>query len=78
MGARFAANNLKVKNAFVLSDQSNDYVKGLAEAFETMFTSLGGKIVGKENYTGTDTDFSAILSKVKGRNSERRVSARLL
>ena len=24
----------------------------------------GGKIVGKENYTATDTDFSAILSKV--------------
>jgi len=65
VGARFAVNNLKVKNAFIFSDQSNDYVKGLAEAFEATFTSLGGKIVGKENYTGTDTDFSAILSKVK-------------
>ena len=65
VGATFAFNNLKAKKAFVMSDQSNDYVKGLAEAFEATFTQLGGKIVGKENYTGTDTDFSAILTKVK-------------
>lgn len=65
VGATFAFNNLKAKKAFVMSDQSNDYVKGLAEAFEASFTKLGGTIVGKENYTGTDTDFSAILAKVK-------------
>jgi len=65
VGATFATNNLKAKKAFIMSDQSNDYVKGLAEAFEATFTQLGGKIVGKENYTSTDTDFSAILSKVK-------------
>ena len=65
VGATFAANNLKAKKAFVLSDQSNDYVKGLAEAFEATFTAMGGKVVGKENYTSTDTDFSAILAKVK-------------
>jgi branched-chain amino acid transport system substrate-binding protein len=65
VGATFATNNLKAKKAFVLSDQSNDYVKGLAEAFEATFTEMGGKIVGKENYTSTDTDFSAILAKVK-------------
>jgi len=47
-------------------DQSNDYVKGLSENFEATFTSLGGTIVGKEAYVGkTDTDFSAILTKVK-------------
>ena len=65
VGATFAFNNLKAKKAFVMADQSNDYVKGLAEAFEATFTQLGGKIVGKENYTSTDTDFSAILAKVK-------------
>jgi branched-chain amino acid transport system substrate-binding protein len=64
VGAKFALNTLKAKNAFIMSDQSNDYVKGLAEAFETAFVAGGGKIVGKENYTSTDTDFSAILSKV--------------
>ena len=66
VGATFAVNSLKAKTAFIMFDQSNDYVKGLAEAFEATFTQLGGKIVGKESYDGAkDTDFSAILTKVK-------------
>ena len=64
VGAKFALGTLKAKTVFIMSDQSNDYVKGLAEAFEKAFVAGGGKIVGKENYTGTDTDFSAILAKV--------------
>jgi branched-chain amino acid transport system substrate-binding protein len=64
VGAKFALNNLKAKNAFIMLDQSNDYVKGLAENFEKSFTDGGGKIVGKESYTAQDTDFSAILAKV--------------
>jgi branched-chain amino acid transport system substrate-binding protein len=71
VGATFAFNNLKAKNAFVMFDQSNDYVKGLAEAFEATFTELGGTIVGKESYDGAkDTDFSAILTKVKGSKAD--------
>jgi len=65
VGATFAWNNLKAKKAFVMTDQGNAYVVGLADNFESTFTSLGGKILGKENYTSTDTDFSAILAKVK-------------
>jgi branched-chain amino acid transport system substrate-binding protein len=64
IGASFAINNLKAKTAFIMLDQSNDYVKGLAEFFEKAFTEKGGKIVGKESYTSKDTDFSAILAKV--------------
>jgi branched-chain amino acid transport system substrate-binding protein len=64
VGAKFATDTLKAKTAFIMLDQSNDYVRGLAEAFEASFTQMGGKVVGKENYTGKDTDFSAILSKV--------------
>ena len=65
VGANFALNNLGVKKAFILLDQSNDYVKGLAEFFEAAFVAGGGTIVGKESYNGkTDTDFSAILAKV--------------
>jgi len=67
--AKFA-NGKGFKTAFVMSDQGNDYVKGLAEAFEKSFTDLGGQIVGKENYVSTDTDFSAILTKVKASNAE--------
>ena len=64
VGAKFALETLKAKNAFIMLDQANDYVVGLANAFEKAFTAGGGKIVGKESYTATDTDFSAILAKV--------------
>jgi branched-chain amino acid transport system substrate-binding protein len=65
VGANFALKTLGAKKAFILYDQSNDYVKGLAEFFEKAFVAGGGTIVGKETYNGkTDTDFSAILAKV--------------
>ncbi len=63
--ASFSADRLKAKDAFIMYDQGNDYTIGLANAFEAKFTSVGGKIVGKETYTKTDTDFSAILAKIK-------------
>jgi len=65
VGAKFAIENLKAKKAFVVLDQANDYVKGLAEFFEQAFVAQGGEIVGKESYTATDTDFSAILAKIR-------------
>ena len=64
VGANFAIGQ-GAKTAFVMLDQANDYVKGLAENFEKAFVEKGGTIVGKENYTDKDTDFSAILAKVK-------------
>jgi branched-chain amino acid transport system substrate-binding protein len=64
VGAKFALGTLKAKTAFIMLDQANDYVKGLAEFFEKSFTAGGGKIVGKETYTAKDTDFSVILAKV--------------
>lgn len=64
VGAKFAIDTLKAKTAFIMLDQANDYVKGLAEFFEKAFTAAGGKVVGKETYTSKDTDFSAILAKV--------------
>jgi branched-chain amino acid transport system substrate-binding protein len=65
VGAKFAIGNLKAKKAFIMLDQANDYVKGLAEFFEQSFVDQGGEVVGKESYTATDTDFSAILAKVR-------------
>lgn len=64
VGAKFAIENLKAKTAFIMVDQANDYVKGLASFFEASFKEMGGTIVGTESYTGKDTDFSAILAKV--------------
>ena len=38
-GRHVRLNNLKAKKAFIMFDQGNDYVKGLAEAFEATFTA---------------------------------------
>jgi branched-chain amino acid transport system substrate-binding protein len=70
VGAAFAYNNLKAKTAYVLYDQGNDYTKGLAEAFMESFKALGGTISGPDTYTKTDTDFSAILTKVKSAKTD--------
>lgn len=64
VGAKFAYETIGARKAFLMLDQANDYVKGLAEEFEKAFKELGGEIVGSESYTSKDTDFSTILAKV--------------
>lgn len=64
VAARFALNNLKVKQAAVLYDVGNDYTKGLGEFFKDTFTKGGGKIVAYESYQKDDVDFSALISKI--------------
>jgi branched-chain amino acid transport system substrate-binding protein len=64
VGAKFALATLNAKNAFLMVDQANDYVKGLSEYFEKNFTAGGGTIAGRANYTGKDVDFSAILTQI--------------
>jgi branched-chain amino acid transport system substrate-binding protein len=64
VGAQFAGENLEAKKAFIMFDPDNEYVKGLAAAFETAFVAGGGQIVDKEAYTAHDLDFAAILAKV--------------
>ncbi|MBA4420812.1 MAG: branched-chain amino acid ABC transporter substrate-binding protein [Anaerolinea sp.] len=70
VGAKFAIENLGAKTAFVMVDQANDYVKGLAQFFTEAFTAAGGTVVGTESYTANDTDFSAILAKVADANPD--------
>lgn len=63
VAAEFALNTLKVKNAAIFTDLKSDYSIGLASSFEKNFTAGGGKIADKENYSGGDQDFQAILTK---------------
>jgi len=46
-------------------DVGNDYSKGLAQFFKNSFEQLGGKVIAFESYQKDDTDFSALLTKVK-------------
>lgn len=64
--ARYAAENLKAKTAALMVDKGSDYSTGLAAAFQKTFEEKGGKIVANESFTAQDTDFSSILTKIKG------------
>ena len=63
--ANFALKNLSKTKAVILMDSSNDYSKGLAESFTVAFTEGGGTIVSQEAYVAGDTDFNAVLTKMK-------------
>lgn len=66
--ANFASENLSAKNAVIIMDSSSDYGKGLAKNFKDTFTASGGTIVAEEAYVKNDTDFNAILTKIRGMN----------
>jgi len=63
--ARFAVEKLGAKNIAVIDD-STAYGQGLADAFEKTAQSLGANIVAREHTTDKDTDFTSILTKIKG------------
>lgn len=64
--AKYAASKLNAKSAVVLKDTSSDYAKGLADAFDKQFKAGGGTVVATEAYTAGQTDFNAVLTKLKG------------
>lgn len=66
--ANFALENLSKKKAVVIMDSSSDYGKGLAENFVSTFMSGGGEVVAQEAYVSGDTDFNAILTKIKDKD----------
>ncbi|MBL0386631.1 ABC transporter substrate-binding protein [Tumebacillus sp. ITR2] len=68
--ADFSAGNLKAKNAVIYIDNSSDYSKGLAKSFKSEFESKGGKIVASESYQTKDTDFKAVLTRIKTLNPD--------
>lgn len=70
VGAAFAFDNLGAKKAFLMTDQANDYVKGLSETFKATWLEKGGEIVGEASYTSKDTDFSAIIAQIKDANPD--------
>lgn len=70
VGAKFAYETLRAKNAAILYDITNDYSKGLTTNFTEKFETLGGKVVGAESYSAGDKDFNAQLTKVKAANPD--------
>jgi branched-chain amino acid transport system substrate-binding protein len=68
--ARFAYEDLGKKTAALVVDKAQDYCVGLGKSFEETYTKLGGKIVGTASYTTKESDFAALIEKVKATNPE--------
>lgn len=68
--ADFATKELKAKTAVIYTDNSSDYSKGLQKFFKETFTKNGGQILGEESYQQKDTDFKAVLTRIKEKNPD--------
>src|SRR5205085_487702 len=64
--ARFVVNDLHLRRVAVLTDTRSDYSRGLAEAFEQVFTASGGQIVARQSYSKGDSDFRPQLTAIQG------------
>ncbi|MFD4525285.1 branched-chain amino acid ABC transporter substrate-binding protein [Streptomyces sp. NPDC058470] len=62
--ADYAYNTLKKTNVFVVDDKQT-YGAGLAKLFKAGFTGSGGKVAGEDHVNTGDTDFSALVTKIK-------------
>jgi branched-chain amino acid transport system substrate-binding protein len=61
----FARETLKAKRASILTDQANDYSKGLTQVFNEDWKKNGGEIVSTASYSEGDKDFRAQLTTIK-------------
>jgi branched-chain amino acid transport system substrate-binding protein len=65
VAATFALADLKLKTAAVLYDVGNDYSRGLAAVFKSVFEGGKGSVVAYESYQKDDVDFSALTTKIR-------------
>lgn len=68
--AKFAAENLGVKNVAILRDVKSDYSMGLANFFTQTFQKMGGSIALDQSYSSGDIDFKSQLTAIRATNPE--------
>lgn len=68
--SNFAMDKLGAKTAVLYTDVSSDYAKGLQKFFKQGFLDRGGKILAEESYQAKDTDFKAVLTRIKSLNPD--------
>jgi branched-chain amino acid transport system substrate-binding protein len=66
---RYAVTNLKGKSIAVIDDRTA-YGQGVADEFEKAVKAKGGTIVGREFTTDKATDFTPILTTLKGKKPD--------
>jgi branched-chain amino acid transport system substrate-binding protein len=67
--AEYAYGTLKKRNVFVVDDKQT-YGAGLAKLFKAGFTGSGGKVAGEDHVNTGDTDFSALVTKIKNSKAD--------
>ena len=67
--ADYATKLLGFKTAYVVDD-STPYGEGLADEFAKQFAANGGKVLGTEKTSDKDTDFNALVTKIKATNPD--------
>ncbi|MGE5617719.1 MAG: branched-chain amino acid ABC transporter substrate-binding protein [Sphingomonadaceae bacterium] len=67
--ADYAINVLKAKKAAVVHDKQA-FGQGVSDVFEKRFKELGGTVTSVNGITATDTDFSAVVTKIKNENPD--------
>ena len=68
--SKYVTDNLKAKKGVLYYDNSSDYAKGIAKAFQEEYK---GEIVATETFASKDTDFQAALTKFKGKDFDALV-----
>jgi branched-chain amino acid transport system substrate-binding protein len=63
--AKFALDQLKAKQAIVMTDVKQDYSVGLTDAIRQYFTENGARISNTLSYSSGDTDFRTQLTGVR-------------
>jgi len=67
--ANYATKLLGLKTAYVIDD-STPYGEGLASEFAKQFAANGGTVLGTAKTSDKDTDFNALVTKMKGLSPE--------
>ena len=68
--ARYAYDDLKLRNVAIFTDRKLPYSTGLSDVFRQAFEDAGGKIAIEEFYEGGNVDFKAQLTNIKNANPD--------
>jgi branched-chain amino acid transport system substrate-binding protein len=66
---KYAVQTVKAKSIAVIDDRS-PYGQGVADEFEKAVKAAGGKVIGREFTNDKATDFTAILTTLKGKKPD--------
>lgn len=68
--AKFAYDELGLRNVACVTDKKLPYSTGLSDAFKDYFKKLGGKIVDEQFYEQGQTQFQGLLTNLKAKNPD--------